>query len=97
MKTRSSLGGQNSPRRGSGARSSRASSILFKKLRDLDRKIGKLDEYFCFKVHRSSSFSKRWREAYPIPPKLQAQRDKLDQKRKEVRALRKRFIPETKV
>jgi hypothetical protein len=76
MKTSDSLGGQNSPGRGSGARSSRAHSTLFKTLRKLDHNITSLDK----------SISIAWGVNLR---RLQSQRAELDAKRKEVRAKRK--------
>jgi len=77
-KTRNSLGGKNKGGRTTGARSSRASSTIFKKLRELDRKITKIDETIRFRAWFSSDIKK-----------LKKQREELDKKRKETRALRK--------
>lgn len=79
--SRDSLGGKNGHRGVAGARSSRALSTIFKRLRKLDKEIGRIDRMlhgwrrFCFKqVER-----------------LSARRKKLDEKRKEVRWARKQF------
>lgn len=81
----SSLSGQNGPRRGSSARSSRASSTIFFQLRKLDSDIHFID----YKIR----YLKNW---YPLVPSmikerqnLVEKRQKLDQKRKEVRNKRK--------
>lgn len=75
MQPRDSLGGQNSYRRVSGARSSRALSTIFKQLQKIDRKISKLDHSI-----RLCPWSKG---------KLKRQREILDAKRKEIRHKRK--------
>lgn len=78
----SSLGGQNSHRRMSGARSSRASSTIFYNLRSLDRKIGLIDLQF--------SPYKEWKIAIPAYlSNLIKRREKLDEKRKNIREKRK--------
>jgi hypothetical protein len=77
-KTRNSLGGKNKGGRTTGARSSRASSTIFKKLRKLDRKITAIDNYLRYSSWLSSDIKK-----------LKKQREELDKKRKETRALRK--------
>jgi len=76
MKSRGSLGGQNSPGRGSGARSSRALSTMFKQLRKLDRLIGWLDR------DPRVLMPSKW---------YAARRIALDQKRKEIRLKRKGY------
>ena len=77
-KTRDSLGGKNKGGRTTGARSSRVSSTIFKKLKELDRKITKIDETIRFRAWLSSDIKK-----------LKKQREELDKKRKETRELRK--------
>ena len=77
MKTNDSLGRKEHSRRTSGASSSLArSSKLFKKLRDLDRRITELSIYLPY-----STF---W-------PKEIKEYKRLDEKRKLVRQERKRF------
>ena len=83
--SKNSLGGKNNHGRMSGARSSRASSTIFKKLQRLDREITKLQNRinplgaygFGFGKHRNK--------------KLEEQIKKLDMKRKEVRLERKEY------
>lgn len=72
------LGGKNTGRRSGCARSSRARSALFRKLRDLDRRIGFLDLY----IKAACSYPR-----FDSMIRTQKQRDKLDQKRKETRQL----------
>ena len=74
----SSLSGQNSPGRRSGARSSRASSTIFQKLRKLDREISKVDQLLA----------RFWFSQSEVK-KLKNRREKLDEKRKETRHARK--------
>ena len=90
-KPKNSLGlGKNNHGRMSGARSSRASSTIFKKLPKLDREITSLqnrinpfgDFNFGFGKHRNN--------------KLEEQIKKLDLKRKEVRLERKKYKNENK-
>ena len=77
MNTRDSLGGQNKGGRTTGARSSRASSTIFNKLRKLDREISLIDQHI-------DQFS--WcNDTY----KLNQKRKALDDKRKLVRNARK--------
>ena len=79
-----SLGGQNSHRRMSGARSSRASSTIFHRLRKLDRAIGLID--------LELSIYKKW--SFGIPSyflKILKRREKLDEKRKLIRQQRKKL------
>ena len=76
---RDSLGGQNSHRRVNGARSSRALSTIFKKLRGLDREISILD-------YRLRTWGSRY------DPKTHARRAELDTKRKAVRMVRKGYL-----
>jgi hypothetical protein len=78
--SRDSLSGQNSQGRLSGARSSRALSTIFKKLRKLDREIGAIDRQ-CPKWLRQ------------FDPKVISRREKLDQKRIEIRLKRKEYTP----
>ena len=80
--TRDSLGGQNSHRRVSGARSSRALSTIFKSLRDVDRMIGLMDRMVIMK-------GEQW--VRDFCPKFNASRDKLDQRRKILRLKRKGY------
>ena len=83
--SKNSLGGQNNHGRMSGARSSRASSTIFKKLQKLDREISRLQNRinpfgaysFDFGKHRFM--------------KLEEQIKKLDLKRKAVRLERKKY------
>ena len=90
MKTKISLGGQNNHGRMSGARSSRASSTIFKSLQKLDREIAelrnKLDPfallYLDFKKHHNK--------------KIREKIEKLDTKRREVRLERKKYKHNTK-
>ena len=87
--SKNSLGGQNNHGRMSSARSSRASSTIFKKLQKLDREISRLQEQvistgafrFDFGKHRNK--------------KLEEQIKKLDLKRKEVRLERKKYAKTT--
>lgn len=76
----SSLSGQNSNGRISGTRSSRVSSTLFYQLRELDRKITKIDNEIIF-----------WRRIFSHKEvnKLEKKREALDKKRKQVRIKRK--------
>jgi len=76
-KTRNSLGGKNKGGRTTGARSSRASSTIFKKLRKLDRKITEIDNYLRHAFWRADI------------EKLKKLRKNLDEQRKQTRALRK--------
>jgi len=71
-------------RRTTGARSSRAASTIFKRLRNLDRQIGKLDRDIEF----NSLFAKTPSNERKMLAMIK-KRDKLDQKRKEVRLKRK--------
>ena len=84
--SKNSLGlGKNNHGRMSGARSSRASSTIFKKLQKLDREISRLQNRinpfgaynFDFGKHRNK--------------KLEEQIKKLDMQRKEVRLERKKY------
>ena len=83
--TKVSLGGENSRRRTSGTRSSRASSTIFKKLQKLDREITKLYKMITPFSIRYFDFGK-----YPNK-KIMDKIKKLDLKRKEVRLERKRY------
>jgi hypothetical protein len=78
----SSLSGQNSNGRISGTRSSRVSSTLFYQLRELDRKITKIDDDITFWLRISHH-----KEA----DKLKKRRETLDKKRQEVRNKRKKY------
>ena len=73
-----SLGGQNTVGRHTGARSSRARSTLFRRLRSLDRRISALDA----EIRLFGGNNRRL--------KL---REELDAKRKRVREIRKGRIP----
>lgn len=75
----SSLSGQNNQGRLSRARSSRASSTIFSKLRKLDRQISYLDKRLSY------TFSVYERKA------ILAKRDSLDEKRKLARNKRKGY------
>lgn len=76
---RDSLGGQNSHGRVSGARSSRALSAIFKKLQKIDRDLRAID--LRIKIWGS-----------PNNQKLLLKRKKLDEKRKNLRMKRKRYL-----
>ena len=80
-----SLGGQNSHGRMSSARSSRASSTIFKKLQRLDKEIGELQNRINPFGTYSFGFGKHRNK------KLEEQIKKLDLKRKEVRLERKKY------
>lgn len=82
--SRNSLGGKNMGGRTTGARSSRASSTIFKKLKKLDREITEIDNKLRYvnMLHYETWLS-------PDVKKLKQRREKLDQKRKKTRALRK--------
>ena len=77
----SSLSGQNNNGRISGTRSSRVSSTLFYQLRELDRKISKIDDNIIFWLrifdHKEAN-------------KLRKKREVLDKKRQQVRNKRKK-------
>lgn len=79
MKTKGSLGGQNSLGRKSGARSSRALSI-FKKLQSLDMDITRLDTMIYG--------GKLWGQDNQA---LIYRRKRQDETRKEIRSIRKKF------
>ncbi len=83
--SKNSLGGQNNHGRMSGARSSRASSTIFKKLQKLDREITKLYKMITPFSIRYFDFGK-----YPNK-KILEKIEKLDMKRKEVRLERKKY------
>lgn len=83
--SRGSLGGQNSHRRVSGARSSRALSTLFRQLRTCDRKVAELDKRLGF-VTGGHRF---WNaEATAIRKRL----EHWEEKRKATRLKRKGYI-----
>ena len=82
--SRDSLGGQNSHRRVNGARSSRALSTIFKRLRRLDREIAAIDRYI--RTHLG------WVQT---TPKMTERRKKLDAERREVRHQRKGYARST--
>lgn len=84
---RDSLGGQNSHRRVSGARSSRALSAIFKRLRDADCAIHWLKyEIRCTQVREwwGTRFDRKLKQ-------LNEQLAKLDAKRKALRHERKQY------
>ena len=83
--SKSSLGGKNNHGRMSGARSSRASSTIFKKLQKLDRQISKLRD----QLDPFGAFNFDYKK-YKIM-KIVEQIKKLDLKRKEVRLERKKY------
>jgi hypothetical protein len=78
----SSLSGQNSNGRISGTRSSRVSSTLFYQLRELDRKITKIDDNIIFWLRIFD---------YKEANKLRKKREVLDKKRQQVRNKRKKY------
>lgn len=81
-----SLGGKNSSGRTSGNRSSRFSPTNFKKLQKLDRQITAIDK----EIDQKKIFLIFGREN--DISKLTIRREKLDQKRKDLRNLRKRYL-----
>jgi len=83
--SKNSLGGKNNHGRMSGARSSRASSTIFKKLQKLDREITKLQNTAIPFGAYSFDFGKRRNK------KIEEQIKKLDMERKEVRLERKKY------
>ena len=83
--SKNSLGGKNNHGRMSGARSSRASSTIFKKLQKLDREITKLYKMITPFSIRYFDFGK-----YPNK-KIMDKIKKLDMQRKEVRLERKKY------
>lgn len=83
--SKNSLGGQNNHGRMSGARSSRASSTIFKKLQKLDREITKLYKMITPFSIRYFDFGK-----YPHK-KIMDKIKKLDMQRKEIRLERKKY------
>ena len=83
--SKNSLGGQNNHGRMSGARSSRASSTIFKKLQKLDREITRL-----YKIIYPFSIRQFNFEKYPNK-KIMDKIQKLDMQRKEVRLERKKY------
>jgi hypothetical protein len=78
----SSLSGQNSNGRISGTRSSRVSSTLFYQLRELDRKISKIDDNIIFWLRIFH---------YKEANELKKKREVLDKKRQQVRNKRKKY------
>lgn len=86
MKAMSSLGGQSDTGRRNSARSSRASSTIFKKLRKLDSEIGKLEyelrfgEGFVIALRGNAFLVKTFKRI-----------TELDERRRVVRAERKAF------
>ena len=87
--SKNSLGGQNNHGRMSGARSSRASSTIFKKLQKLDRQISNLKHIMSPFGAFNFDFGKQRNK------KLEEQIKKLDLKRKEVRLERKKYAKTT--
>ena len=83
--SKNSLGGKNNHGRMSGARSSRASSTIFKKLQKLDKEITRLYKMITPFSIRYFDFGK-----YPNK-KIMDKIQKLDMKRKEVRLERKKY------
>lgn len=83
--SKNSLGGKNNHGRMSGARSSRASSTIFKKLQKLDREISRLYKFITPFSIRYFDFGK-----YPNK-KIMDKIKKLDMQRKEVRLERKKY------
>ena len=77
----SSLGGKNTPARGRGARSSRASSTIYKKLQKLDRRISK------FKLECDLRFMSRSQARKNYEKLIE-----LDEERKRLRYERKRNL-----
>jgi hypothetical protein len=89
--SKNSLGlGKNNHGRMSGARSSRASSTIFKKLQKLDRQISKLQNQINPFGYLNSNFS-CFDFGKQRNKKLEEQIKKLDLKRKEVRLERKKY------
>ena len=82
-----SLGGKNNHGRMSGARSSRASSTLFKKLQKLDRQISFLKA--------RCNMSNYYILGKVFIKKTEEKLEKLDMKRKEVRIERKKYAKAT--
>jgi lysophospholipase L1-like esterase len=86
----SSLGRKNSSGRASGNRASRFSPTNFKKLQKLDRQITaldkQLDQHKVFLIFGGENDI----------PKLTKKREKLDQKRKDLRSLRKGYVQNDK-
>ncbi len=83
--SKNSLGGKNNHGRMSGARSSRASSTIFKKLQKLDKEITRLYKMITPFSIRYFDFGK-----YPNK-KIMDKIKKLDMQRKEVRLARKKY------
>ena len=89
--SKNSLGGKNNHGRMSGARSSRASSTIFKKLQKLDREIGELQKRNAFLGIAESYINTMGTEDKNHLKKIK----KLDLKRKEVRIERKKYAKTT--
>ncbi len=89
--SKNSLGGKNNHGRMSGARSSRASSTIFKKLQKLDREIGELRKRNAFLGIAASYINTMGSEYKNHLKKI----EKLDMKRKEVRIERKKYAKKT--
>ena len=90
MKTKISLGGQNNHGRMSGARSSRASSTIFKKLQKLDKEIARLRNRLDPFASLHFDFKKHYNK------KIVENIEKLDLKRKAVRLEKKKYKNENK-
>ena len=86
MKAMSSLGGQSDTGRRNSARSSRASSTIFKKLRKLDSEIGKLEYQLGFGEDYTTGLRGN---AFLV--KTLKRINELDERRKVVRSQRKSF------
>ena len=86
MKPMSSLGGQSDTGRRNSARSSRASSTIFKKLRKLDSEIGKLKYQIRFGEGHTIAL-----RGNTFLVKTLKRINELDERRKVVRAERKSF------
>ena len=83
-----SLGGQSTRSSAGGARSSRAHSAIFEKLRHADRRITMLDKAIFYETLGGRFWNGR-------AGKLKKQRDEWDSKRKTFRALRKALTKPT--
>lgn len=79
----SSLSGQNSNGRISGTRSSRVSSTMFYKLRELDRKITEIDKLINSYTFACMTIAQQRKHLHT--------RNILDEKRKQVRLARKKY------
>lgn len=90
--SKDSLRGENSQGRLSGARSSRVPLTIFNRLRKLDRQIAEIDnrtyQYICLHDKEKMFDNFQGKGQYV---KLREKRNKLDEKRKKVRNLRKYY------